>query len=81
MSIFSRASEGVHTGTFVETRRQMRVGHQSGACKYTVVWMVSGRLVFQICDKDPGLLPAQQLLSIEWPNMATPCNNPLWMWA
>jgi len=73
---------GVHMGKFVETRRQMREGHQSGACKYTVVWMVNGHWVFQICDKDPGLFQgAEQLLSIEWPNLAKPCNDALWMWA
>jgi hypothetical protein len=75
---------GVHTGKLVEVRRQMRSGHQAGACKYTGVWALRGtdHLVFSTHSEDPQL-PAgdERLLRVEWPAIATFETDALWMWA
>jgi len=74
--------DGVHTGKLVSVHRQMRTGHQAGACKYTYVWSVRGTKVFQISNTELDYREGDEsYLKIEWPNLARPCNNPLWVWA
>ena len=75
---------GVHTGVLMEVRRQMRTGHQAGACKYTGVWALRGtnHLVFSTHVEQPDMpVGSERLLRVEWPAIAKFETDALWMWS